>query len=157
MGLALLLPGCGDEQTAATGGEKPAKSSAATKASAAKAKAPAVEKQCGRQLGEFLDSAESLDNGLAVGLSYRDYLGAVNAVRSTYASIEPDRLPIACLVRVAGPAERALNVYVGAANAWGDCLAAACDLEPVEPRLQHEWARASQLLAEAKSGLRRLH
>jgi hypothetical protein len=162
LGLALLLPGCGDEQTAAAGGE-PASSEAKSTAGEAGPAAdraqrrrlgadPVAARRCRRSLGGFLDSIESLGNSLAVGLSYDDYLGAVNHVRAAYAGVRADRLPIACLARVAGPAERALNVYIDAANAWGDCLAtASCDVESVEPELQRMWARASDLLPSARS------
>lgn len=164
LSLSLILSACGDEGTAAAGGEKAttsgeaaAQSGAEAGASGTRARARPVARQCARQLGGFFDSIESLDNTLAVGLSYDDYLGAVNNVRATYASVQADRLPIVCLARVAGPAEQALNVYIDAANTWGDCLASAsCDPEAVEPKLQRKWAEASNLLSSAQSGLRNL-
>lgn len=150
LGLTLILPACGDERTAAAGGEQKTTSRETAAPAGAKAKAPQAARQCGRQLGGFLDSMESLDNTLAVGLSYKDYLSAVNHVRATYASVQADHLPIGCLARVATPAEQALNVYIDAVNTWGNCLAtASCNPESVEPKLQHEWAQASDLLAES--------
>ena len=123
----------------------------------AKPKVPRAARRCGRLLGDFLDSMESLNNTLAVGLDYEGYLAAVNRVRATYARIEAERLPLACLARVAGPAERSLNFYIDAANTWGNCLAtSACDSEAVEPKLQRKWEEASDLLSEAQSGLRDL-
>jgi len=60
--------------------------------------------------------------------------------------------PAAVEHRSAG--ERALNSYLVAANAWGECLAtASCELEAVEPRLQRQWARASDLLGSVQTGL----
>lgn len=164
LSLVLILSACGDEGTAAAGGEKAttsreaaAQSGAEAGASGTRARARPVARQCARQLGGFFDSIESLDNTLAVGLSYDDYLGAVNNVRATYANVQADRLPIVCLARVAGPAEQALNAYIDAANAWGNCLASAsCDPEAVEPKLQNKWAEASNLLSSAQSGLRNL-
>jgi hypothetical protein len=157
MGLALILTACGSEQTAAAGGEKTASSRSESTTSAAHPTAPVAAKQCGRQLGDFLDSMESLDNALAVGLSYDDYLGGVNHVRATYAGVQADHLPIVCLPRVANPAEQALNVYIDAVNIWGNCLAtASCDPESVEPKLQHRWAKASDFLSSSQSGLRSL-
>jgi hypothetical protein len=163
LGLALILPACGDEQTTAAGGAGP--DSEATVASgpggaagASKTTArPAAARRCVGMLGGFLDAMESLGNTLAVGLDYESYLGAVNHVRGAYASVAADRLPLTCLALVGGPAERALNVYIDAANTWGDCLAtASCDPESVEPRLQRGWEEASDLLAEARGGLRKL-
>lgn len=149
LALALILPGCGDEQTSAAG---------TTTSAARPAKAdPAVAKRCRRSLGDFLDSMESLNNSLAVGLSYDAYLSAVNHVRSTYAPIDADQLPLLCLAQVASPAERALNTYIEAANTWGDCLATtSCDPESIEAKLQRKWAQASDLLSEAQENLRNL-
>lgn len=161
LGLALILPGCGEEQTATAGGESTGPSAARVTTSPAQRSAAATAgsaaKRCGHLLSEFLDSLESLNNALAVGLSYDGYLGAVNGVRSTYASVEADRLPIGCLAKVASPAEQALNTYIAAANTWGACLATAgCDSAEVEPSLQRKWARASHFLSSAQSGLRAL-
>jgi hypothetical protein len=152
LSLALILPGCGDDGTAAAGSGKVSTNVTRTKASPS-----AAAKRCGAQLGDLLDSLESLGNTLAVGLDYEQYLGSVNGVRVSYAGVAADRLGIVCLSRVAAPAEGALNVYIDAANEWGNCLAASsCDPESIEPRLQREWERASEKLARAQGGLRDL-
>lgn len=154
LGLALILPACGGEQTAAAGGETAAASSAKAALNGATARGPSAARQCGKSLRGFLDSLESLNNSLAVGLNYDDYLSVVNHVRATYAEVDADRLRIGCLARVASPTEQALNVYIAAANTWGNCLAStACDPEAVEPKLQRKWAQASDLLASAESRL----
>jgi hypothetical protein len=157
---ALILPACGEEQTATAGGEKATRSDGTTAsdpgsvATPANSPAPSSARRCGRQLGGFLDSLESLNNTLAVGSSYRDYIDAVNAVRATYADVQADRLPLPCLALVAAPAEAALNIYIDAANTWGNCLATvSCSPGSVEPELQREWAKASDRLARAQRGL----
>jgi hypothetical protein len=95
---------------------------------------------------------DALRKKLAVGLSYEGYLHDVREARFVNDRIRADRLAIGCLTTVGTPAERALNRYIGAANTWGDCLAAAsCDTESIEPRLQRSWARASDLLTEAQT------
>lgn len=100
---------------------------------------------------------ESLNNSLAVGLSYDDYLSAVNHVRGTYAPIQADHLQLLCLTQVASPAERALNTYIDAANTWGNCLAtASCDSESIEPQLQSKWVAASEQISEAQDSLQDL-
>lgn len=156
LSLALILPGCGDEGTATAGGRK--ESTSATRATASvPAATPSRVKRCARELGDFLDSIESLGNTLAVGLDYEQYLGSVNRVRASYANVAAERLGIVCLSRVAAPAEGALNVYIDAANQWGNCLArSSCDPDSIEPRLQREWERASGRLARARAGLRDL-
>ena len=148
LALALISVGCGEEQTAATGAE--------TTRPAAKPKPHglAAAKRCRRSLAEFLDAMESLNNTVAVGLNYAGYLGMVNRVRATYAEIDADRLSVVCLARVASPAEQALNEYIVAANTWGEFLTtASCSPEEVEPKLQRRWAAASDLVAQAQSGL----
>lgn len=164
LALALISSGCGEEQSAAT--ETAAERTAikttrgATSAPAASTKRPpaaddlVAQRRCRRTLGEFLDAMESLGNAVAVGLDYHGYLTMVNRVRATYAEVDADRLPLLCLARAAAPAEAALNSYIAAANAWGECLAAtSCELSEVEPRLQRSWARASDLLAAASATL----
>ena len=156
LSLALILSSCGDDGSATAGGGKEHTSAARTMASAP-AGSPAAAKRCRGELGDFLDSIESLGNTLAVGLDYEQYLGSVNRVRASYASVPADRLGLVCLSRVAAPAEGALNVYIDAANEWGNCLAgAACDSESIEPKLQREWERAANQLARARAGLQDL-
>jgi hypothetical protein len=153
LGLALFLSACGDEETVAAGRVGSSGSEAAAKPSAATGGDGPASKRCGRPLGNFLDSIESLNNSLAVGLSYEQYLSAVNGVRSTYADVRADRLPLGCLARTATPAERALNTYIDAANTWGDCLASAsCDTADVESELRRRWAQASASLEAATDG-----
>ncbi len=155
LSLALILSGCGDDGTATAGGEKATSAASPKSAAASKPAISPAAKRCGRTLGDFLDSIESMANTLAVGLDYQQYLGTVNRVRSTYTGVEADRLGIVCLSQVAAPAEGALNVYIDAANEWGDCLATpSCDTDSIEPKLQREWEGASDLLAEARAGLR---
>jgi hypothetical protein len=157
LSLALVLPGCGEEGTAATGGEAPAKSQETAATSRAKSAVSLEARRCGRLLGELLDALESLGNTLAVGLSYEDYLTTTNRVRGAYAGVPTDRLSLACLGRVAGPAEGALNLHIDAVNAWGECLAtASCNPESVEPELQRLWESAADRVSSAQSGLRRL-
>jgi hypothetical protein len=155
LSLALILPGCGDDGTVTAGAGKESTSTPRTEASAPTG-SPAAAKRCQAELGDFLDSIESLGNTLAVGLDYRQYLGSVNHVRASYADVAAERLGIVCLGRVAALAEGALNVYIDAANSWGECLASSCDTQSIEPKLQREWERASTQLARARAGLRDL-
>jgi hypothetical protein len=156
LGMVLIMAGCGGGDATA-GGETTTAGAGTARPSGAPPRAALVRKRCARLLGEFLDSAESLDNALAVGLDYKGYLSAVNGVRSTYAAVPADSLPLGCLTRVAGPAERALNAYIAAANTWGECLSTSgCETESIEAKLQHKWAQASHFVALAQSGLRGL-
>lgn len=97
---------------------------------------------------------DALRGKLAVGVSYEEYLREVNAARSAYRAIPADRVGLGCLLAAGTPGERALNRYIVAANAWGECLTeASCDTRTVEPRLQREWTRASVLVSSAQAGL----
>jgi hypothetical protein len=157
LSMALLLPGCGDEGTATAGGGTAIAKLRTAASDPAEPRVSLAARRCRRSLGELLDSLESLANTLAVGLSYEDYLDSVNRVRTTYARIPAESPAIACLGRVAGPAEGALNLYIDAVNAWGDCLATpSCDLGSVEPKLQRQWEEAGDLISSAQNGLRDL-
>lgn len=97
---------------------------------------------------------DALRGKLAVGVSYGEYLHGVNAARSAYREIPAGRVGLGCLLAAGTASERALNRYMVAANAWGECLTeASCGTRAVEPRLQREWARASALLSSARDGL----
>ena len=97
---------------------------------------------------------EALRRKLAVGLTYQQYRRELEGVRGAYEAIPAKRVGLGCLLAAGGAGERALNRYIVAANAWGECLAtASCELETVEPRLQRQWDRASGLLSSAQAGL----
>jgi hypothetical protein len=148
LSLSVILPGCGDERSSAAG----AKTSMSSKAEAG---ASAASRPCPHPLRGLLDSLDALREKLAVGLTYERYLHEVRAARVVYDGIPVERLALSCLMTAGTPAERALNQYIEAANTWGDCLAlVSCDSESIEPKLQHRWALASDLLSSAQRGLR---
>ncbi len=148
LGLALILPACGEDHTATA-------ERATTAQNAGKAAGSTAKRQCRSQLGGFLDSLDSLRGQLAVGLSYDAYLQQVRETKAAYNRIPADRLAIGCLAIAGTPGERALNWYLDAANSWGDCLAdVSCSTESVEPKLQHKWALAAVLLSSAQRALR---
>jgi hypothetical protein len=151
LGLALILSACGEDGT--TAAEKPA--STTKPASAPPAHPTTVPASC-HQLRPFVGSMVSLRDDLARGLSYDDYLREVQRVRSVYARIDAYKLTAGCLLAAAGPAERALNLYIDATNTWGDCLATvSCTTHSIEPKLQRRWALAARRLTSAQEGLRR--
>jgi len=151
LSLALTLPGCGDRTAAEDG--LAGRSSAMP--DAPPSKAPSAAGRCRRQLQVFVGSMNSLREQLAIGLSYGDYLQQVRHLRAAYSEVSAERLALGCLTEAGAPGERALNRYLEAANTWGECLASvSCSSEEVEPKLQHRWALASELLAVAQKGLR---
>jgi hypothetical protein len=152
LSLALILSACGEDRTATADG--PASTSRAATPKHVSRHPAAARGARGQELRGFLAAMSSLRTRLARGLSYDDYLREVHRLRSTYDRIDAGRLPIGCLLISGTPAERAFNLYVDAANAWGDCLAtASCETAAIEPRLQHGWARASTQLTRAQRGL----
>lgn len=154
LGLALILSACGEDRTTAAG--EPASTVAPT-ATDSLGKASTVHSPqhvCRRQLGPFIASLAALRDDLARGLSYDDYLARVKDTRAIYAKVSPKRIPAGCLLASGGPAERAFNLYIDAANTWGDCLATVtCSTRSIEPRLQRAWARAENRLALAQRGM----
>lgn len=148
LSLALVLPACGTESTPGAGAvdaPSPASKTAAAGAGGG---------TCRSQLQPFIAAMDTLRTDLAVGLSYDQYMSELRAARGAYRHIRAGRLQLGCLVASGAPAERAVNRYIEAANAWGECLAtAACETASIEPRLQREWERASKLVSAAQSGI----
>jgi hypothetical protein len=150
LGLALVLSACGEDGTTAAG-----KPGSTNTTSPSPPHVATVRDSC-RRLRPFVGLMAKLRADLARGLSYDDYLGEVQGVRSVYARIDADKLTAACLLASGGPAERALNLYIDATNTWGDCLATvSCNTRSVEPRLQRKWALAAHQVTTAQQGLRR--
>jgi hypothetical protein len=151
LSVALVLSACGEDGK--TAADKPPSTA---KTTAVPSPRPVATRSSCRRLRPLLGSMAKLREDLARGLSYDDYLNEVQQVRAVYARLDADRLTVGCLLASGGPAERALNLYVDATNAWCDCLATvSCDTHSVEPKLQRQWARAAHQLAAAQQGLSR--
>ena len=109
---------------------------------------------CRSQVGSFIGSLVSLRRSLSRGLSYTEYLPTVRAVRIAYRAIKPHELDAFCLLLVGGPAEHAFNLYIDAANAWGECLTTVgCTTASIEVKLQRQWSRASNQLGKAQRAM----
>lgn len=151
LGLALSLGACGEDGT--TAASKP--SVGAETVPAPSPRAATARDSC--RLRPFVGSMAKLRDDLVRGLSYDEYLREVQGVRAVYSRIDAERLSAGCLLASGGPAERALNLYIEATNAWGDCLATvSCNTHSVEPRLQRKWALAAHQLTTAQRGMRRV-
>lgn len=155
LGLALVLNSCGEDRTSAAN-RPPTATTTAPDPKPAPKRAPAPRNSCRTQLGAFIGSMAALRRNLARGLNYEEYLRAVQNVRRAYHDVRPKELNTACLLYSAGPAEHALNLYIDAANDWGNCLATpGCTTTTVEPKLQQKWALASEKLSQAQRASRR--
>jgi hypothetical protein len=153
LGLVLILGSCGEDGTTAADG--PSTTQNASGNGGASSQAKPAGNVCRRQLRGFIGSMAALRDDLARGLSYEDYLPRVQATRSVYARIRAGKLTAPCLLASGGPSERAFNLYIDAANMWGDCLATVtCSTRSIEASLQRKWALASRHLAAAEAGLR---
>jgi hypothetical protein len=109
---------------------------------------PTAAKRC--RLGPFLHALDILEERLAAGLSYEQYVAEVRAAKTAYEAIAVDELELPCLTAVGTPGEKALNQYIEAANAWRECRAdVSCGTYTIEPRLQRKWRVASHYIAEA--------
>ena len=106
---------------------------------------------CRTRTAPLLAAMEELRRSLVAGLDYRAYLKQMRVLRAAYEALPVERLPLACLERVAAPAERALNRYIAALNLWGDCVEEpGCQAAAVEVPLQRRWRQAARELAEAR-------
>jgi hypothetical protein len=138
---ALILPGCGGDKTATAESAAPAKPSARERTTPG---------GCPHQVSAFVGSMEALRRQLAIGLSYEQYAAKVKGLRAGYGEIPIHRLTLGCVSSAGTASERALNQYIDAVNAWGDCLAdASCATATIEPVLQRKWRVASHHLTEA--------
>lgn len=148
--LALALPGCGGGASAAPEKARGEQGAAGTEAAAGEDGGTAgagAAVHCPATLREFAAGLEKLRRRLVAGLTYAEYAAAVKRLRGSYAAIAVGRLSPACLLANGTPAERAFNLYVEAANAWGECLAEpGCGAGDVEAPLQAEWKLASRQL-----------
>ena len=148
LSLVLTVSACGEERSATAERVRSPQRGGETNA-------PKATAACRGQLRGFVGSLDTLREKLATGLDYGGYLREVRETRTAYDGIEPGRLRLGCLIVAGGSAERAFNLYIGAANSWGDCLAtASCEISAVEPKLQRRWALASDLVSRAQRGLR---
>jgi hypothetical protein len=153
LSLALIFSSCGEDGTSAAG--SPANTASTDGETSVSSRARPAGNTCRRQLRRFIGSMGALRDDLARGLSYEDYLPRVKTTRSVYARIRPVKLTAPCLLASAGASERAFNLYIEAANTWGDCLATTtCSTRSIEPALQRKWRLASHHLATAEEGLR---
>lgn len=161
LALALVLPACGSQSSAA-----PEPSSAATAKSA-----PAPERArivggrdkpagheasaaCASSLDGFLAGLEHLRRSLAIGVSYEQYVAELGTVRKSYEQVPVADLDLACVSGPAASAEESFDGYLAAANTWGACVSeAGCEIAELEPRLQREWRAAAKQLAAAKEAL----
>jgi hypothetical protein len=140
---ALLLPGCGSDSAAT------AESTDAPQTKQQAEVETATVGPCPAEVSAFVKSLDVMRRQLAVGLSYDQYAARVKSLRRGYDDLPIDRLTIGCLKTTGTPAEAALNKYIDAANAWGECLAdAACTTAAIEPVLQRKWRVASHFLSE---------
>jgi hypothetical protein len=143
--VALILPGCG------AGSAATAESADAPQPKQQAKVEAATGRPCPAEVGTFVKALDALRRQLAVGLSYEQYAARVKGLRRSYDGLPVDRLALACVKAAGTPAEAALNEYVDATNAWGECLAdAACTTATIEPVLQRKWRFASSLLSEAQ-------
>jgi hypothetical protein len=143
---ALALSACGGGGSESTTTEKTAATPPRQRA-----RANPADDRCQAQVGGFLKSMARLRGNLAVGLSYEQYAAGMHGVRAAYDEVPVERLTIDCLSTAGTPAEKALNKYTDAANAWGECLAeAGCDTASIEHDLQRKWRVASHYLSEAR-------
>jgi len=153
LALALALPGCGSQSSAAPepGIAKTMKSSTPKPATG---KPGPTSASCASHLRGFLAGLEHLRRSLAIGVSYEQYVSELGTVRKSYEQVPVGQLDLACVTGPAKGAEESFDGYLAAANTWGDCISeAGCETAELEPKLQRKWRAAAKQLAAAKQAL----
>jgi hypothetical protein len=152
--LVLALSSCGSGSSTtpkSTVSEKTVKSKETAPATTKPVKQDTSGEACQDRLGDFLDRMNDLRQSLLAGLSYDEYVVRVRAIRDAYEAVPVDKLGASCVTGPAAKAEDALNQYLLAANAWGECAATAgCAASEVEGKLQKRWKQASNKLDAAE-------
>lgn len=109
---------------------------------------------CEQELGDLITSLEEVESRLAIGLPYADYRDRVADARVAYDRIDFGELEQACVSEVGVFVEQGLNRYQRAATRWGNCIADFdCDTDSIDPALQREWNRASDLIDRSREAL----
>jgi hypothetical protein len=140
---ALALAGCG-------GGDATTVTRAGPAPTPPRSPAHRTTAAAGCRLGAFLHALKTLESNLSVGLSYEQYFAEVKRAKAAYAAVPVAKLELPCLVASGTPAEKALDRYIEAANAWRECRAdISCGTYTIEPRLQRKWRAASHFIALA--------
>jgi hypothetical protein len=167
--VALSLASCGGDSSAATAkggdGAAPAhsepskdaakKTPAGGKANSGESRGAIGSNACAAQLGDVLASMDKLRTRLVAGLAYEQYVDAVKSVLAIYGAVPVDELALACLRAAGTPAEKGINRYVAAGNAWTDCVEVpSCEAASIEADLQGKWKQASGYLSKAQRGLK---
>jgi hypothetical protein len=154
LALALALPACGSESSAATEPSAASTTAPDPGPSLTTAEKGTARTACASGLDGFLSELEHLRRSLVIGVSYEQYVAELATVRRSYRRVPVANLDLACVAGAAAGAERSFDGYLAAANAWGDCVSeAGCETASLEPRLQHEWRLAAKQLAAAKRRL----
>lgn len=114
-----------------------------------------VSAACKAAMRPFVDQLQELNSRLSVGLNFSDYSERVGDARVAYDAIDIPSLDQSCLTLVGGPAEDAFNAYVRAYNTWNNCIDDIdCDNDKIRPKLQDEWAKATEILTTLRTRLR---
>jgi hypothetical protein len=149
-----LIAACSILALASTACGSAAASSGSSTPSSASTQSAADYQMCADNLGAWITKLQALDSRLSVGMTESEYLTTVGGVKVEYDRVDFKALPVPCLSKVGVPAEKALNAYIKAANAWNSCVTNySCSMARVKPKLQASWATATVKLAAAKTGL----
>jgi hypothetical protein len=153
-GVALVVAGCGgksDEEKREEARQEAKEREAAERAEARREALQRYER-CNDRVEDFFSALQELNSRLDVGLSYDDYTDQVADVKVAYDQADFGNLHNFDCLRAAVPGEKALNQYVEAAGAWGDCIEDFnCDIDNID--LNGYWLKASVFVDRAQTNL----
>ncbi|KRF34797.1 hypothetical protein [Nocardioides sp. Soil805] len=106
---------------------------------------------CLDQLDPLLNSLQTVDARLDVGLNQSDLSDMVGEASVAYNRIDIDELGTGTCLTVGARLENAFNAYAGTVSDWNDCIYDyGCDNDALTPSLQAKWAEASRAIDKAE-------
>jgi hypothetical protein len=154
--IAALATGCGSSSS--SGGSNGAGVCTSLNAcgGGTTATAPAKDPKCNGQIGKWITALQALNSRLNVGLTNAAYTTELGDVSVLYGQIPFKAMSAACLTP-GTEAEKAMNLYITASNAWSACISSlTCSNAKVKPKLQRDWAKASSEITKAENELQAL-
>ncbi len=137
---SLLIAGCG-------------------KSNEEKAKDAAIQKYktCSKELGDFVNSLETLQSEVTIGLNYDQYSTEVTNLKVEFDQIETGSIGNDCNDNVSVPVEDAVNSYIDAYKTWNNCVESYfCTTDSIKFKVQSFWTDADVSIANAKDNLKGL-
>lgn len=107
-----------------------------------------VDEACGTRLRPLYDALRDVDARLDIGMNRAQYGEKLGDVSVAYNTAAVGGFTAGACLDTAKALETALNDYIAANTAWGDCIeSSSCDVDTdALPGMRTRWERASGIL-----------